>query len=147
MPIAGVTFSGTSSRITEILQHHTGLIECPDRTPQGVIAAWSGSVSAVPYGWGLCDGTHGPDLSGRFVIGSKTDSGGAVDVGDSQTGDIGADHLHAITDPNDGDKYLVDGTVTSTVSTYRFVDMWALGQTDASGPIIPYYALAYIKHL
>lgn len=36
--------------------------------PQGVIVMWSGSVSSIPDGWALCDGTNGtPDLRDRFV--------------------------------------------------------------------------------
>lgn len=46
--------------------------------PSGAIAIWSGSVASIPYGWALCDGTHGtPDLRGRFVIGA----GGSYAVG------------------------------------------------------------------
>lgn len=38
--------------------------------PTGGIIMWSGSPSAIPAGWALCDGTAGrPDLRGRFVVG------------------------------------------------------------------------------
>ncbi len=38
--------------------------------PKGVINMWSGSLSDIPYGWALCDGTNGtPDLRGRFIVG------------------------------------------------------------------------------
>lgn len=39
---------------------------------KGMITMWSGSVSAVPSGWGLCDGggtPARPDLRGRFIVG------------------------------------------------------------------------------
>lgn len=40
---------------------------------------WSGAISAIPSGWGLCDGggtPNRPDLRGRFIVGydsTKTD--------------------------------------------------------------------------
>jgi microcystin-dependent protein len=38
--------------------------------PAGTIVMWSGSVTALPKGWALCDGTNGtPNLKGRFVVG------------------------------------------------------------------------------
>ena len=40
--------------------------------PQGSIIMWSGSVSAIPDGWALCDGSNGtPDLQDNFI---KSDS-------------------------------------------------------------------------
>ena len=44
--------------------------------PTGGIIMWSGSSSAVPNGWAICDGRNGtPDLRGRFIVGmSNTDS-------------------------------------------------------------------------
>lgn len=39
--------------------------------PQGVIAMWSGLLSAIPSGWVLCDGQNGtPDLRSKFIKGS-----------------------------------------------------------------------------
>ncbi|MCU0418007.1 MAG: phage tail protein, partial [Cytophagaceae bacterium] len=38
--------------------------------PAGAIMMWSGSPTALPVGWALCDGQSGrPDLRGRFVVG------------------------------------------------------------------------------
>ena len=40
---------------------------------------WSGSASAIPSGWALCDGGSGrPDLRGKFVIGASASGGYAV---------------------------------------------------------------------
>jgi microcystin-dependent protein len=37
--------------------------------PLGVIIMWSGSLSSIPAGWALCDGTNGtPDLRDRFIL-------------------------------------------------------------------------------
>ena len=39
--------------------------------PQGVIVMWSGSITNIPSGWALCDGTNGtPDLRNRFIVGA-----------------------------------------------------------------------------
>ena len=52
--------------------------------PSGIIAMWSGAVSAIPSGWVICDGTNStPDLTDRFVIHADADSGGTRDVGDT----------------------------------------------------------------
>jgi len=41
----------------------------------GIIEMFSGFVSTIPTGYVICDGTNGtPDLSDRFVIGTKTGS-------------------------------------------------------------------------
>jgi microcystin-dependent protein len=48
---------------------------------KGVIVAWSGLVTNIPSGWGLCDGTtykaldssqlQSPDLRGKFILGAS----------------------------------------------------------------------------
>lgn len=39
--------------------------------PSGGIIIWSGSVSAIPSGYALCDGTNGtPNLKDSFVVGA-----------------------------------------------------------------------------
>ena len=50
--------------------------------PPGAIIMWSGSVSAIPQGWILCNGMNGtPNLIDRFVIHADADSGGINNVG------------------------------------------------------------------
>lgn len=53
--------------------------------PTGGIIMWSGSVSTIPTGWGLCDGQNGrPNLKGKFVVGydsSVTDYNGVGKTG------------------------------------------------------------------
>ena len=54
--------------------------------PSGGIIIWSGLLTAIPTGWGLCDGSNGtPDLRDRFVVGagssySRNETGGADSV-------------------------------------------------------------------
>lgn len=40
--------------------------------PSGLIVMWSGTLTAIPQGWQLCDGTNGtPDLRDRFIVGAS----------------------------------------------------------------------------
>ena len=54
--------------------------------PSGGIIMWSGLITSIPTGWGLCDGSNGtPDLRNRFVVGAgdqydRNDTGGADSV-------------------------------------------------------------------
>lgn len=46
----------------------------------GMILMWSGSISTIPKGWALCDGTNGtPDLRDKFIAGA----GSTYNVGDT----------------------------------------------------------------
>lgn len=74
--------------------------------PIGCIVMWSGSVSTIPSGWRLCDGTNStPDLRDRFVIGARSDSSGSattfVTGADTKTGGskdaVAVDHTHTAT--------------------------------------------------
>lgn len=52
------------------------LQEVPDtvKIPQGAIIMWSGSITAIPSGWALCDGKNNtPNLKGRFIVGYDDD--------------------------------------------------------------------------
>ena len=47
--------------------------------PAGGIIIWSGTVSNIPSGWVLCNGSNNtPDLRNKFVIGAHSDSGGSA---------------------------------------------------------------------
>lgn len=54
--------------------------------PSGGIIIWSGSSSAIPSGWYLCNGSNGtPDLRNRFVVGATSTyavgaTGGSTDA-------------------------------------------------------------------
>ena len=56
----------------------------------GMIVMWSGTVATIPAGWKLCNGVGTistgapvPNLVGRFIVGSATDSGSTYDIGDT----------------------------------------------------------------
>ncbi len=74
--------------------------------PTGLIAMWSGVTP--PTGWGLCNGSTyttstgtiiSPDLRGRFIVASGTNSAPAVgDINPNYTtGSIGGENLHTLT--------------------------------------------------
>lgn len=78
--------------------------------PVGGIIAWSGTVSAIPANWHLCDGTSGtPDLRGRFIYGAASDAGvspvkgatGGATTGSGTTSSDGS-HTHATSVSSDG---------------------------------------------
>lgn len=67
--------------------------------PAGIITMWSGSVSDIPEGWALCNGSgilsNGsriPDLRGRFIVGYDPEDSDYDDVGKT-----GGEKLHKLT--------------------------------------------------
>ena len=70
--------------------HTHEIAEIPDLpvsiVPRGLIAMWSGSISAIPSGWALCDGrtVEGittPNLSGRFIVGYQNGNSDYSSIG------------------------------------------------------------------
>ena len=64
--------------------------------PSGAIVMWSGSVSAIPSGWVLCDGNNStPNLVGKFIKGGSTagTTGGTTSHSHSHTLSAGAHTL------------------------------------------------------
>jgi hypothetical protein len=60
------------------------------QVPVGGIILWSGTATAVPQSWALCDGTGGtPDLRSKFVMGAGTVAAGT-------TGGTNAAHAHSV---------------------------------------------------
>ncbi len=52
--------------------------------PTGAIIMWSGSVSSIPVGWALCNGSSGtPDLRGRFIVGYNPNDPDYNSIGDN----------------------------------------------------------------
>lgn len=76
-----------------------------DSIPAGLIAMWSGLLSAIPTGWALCDGLNGtPDLRSKFIKGSAA----GIDPGVT-----GGSNTHTHDDHN----YTPDGTVSQPTFT------------------------------
>lgn len=66
--------------------------------PTGVILMWSGTISTIPEGWALCDGTNGtPDLRNRFIVGAGASyAEGATGGATSKTTSTDGAHTHSI---------------------------------------------------
>jgi microcystin-dependent protein len=137
--------------------------------PVGGIIMWSGSISSVPTGWALCNGSNGtPDLRDRFIVGAGNsynpgNTGGANNV----TLDLTQipSHTHPVTDPghthltantsvaiNNGGGYGAGsgsglgpiGNTTITASAFTGIGVGNTGGGQAHENRPPYYALAFI---
>ena len=109
--------------------------------PIGSILIWSGTVTFIPTGWQLCDGTNGtPDLRGRFVMGvSSGENPGAT--GGAST------HSHSGTASASSQRIWIDDNSGGT-------DYWGSPSShthpisiDAASHLPPYYKLAYIMKM
>ena len=70
---------------------------------KGIIVAWSGAITNIPSGWGLCDGTkytaldgtelQSPDLRGRFILAAGQGTGLANRI----VNDKGGAETHTLT--------------------------------------------------
>lgn len=69
--------------------------------PRGIVSMWSGTLTDIPAGWALCDGTNGtPDLTDKFIVGaggrwSPGDVGGTADA-------VVVAHTHSASASNSG---------------------------------------------
>ena len=129
--------------------------------PVGCIILWSGSASAIPDGWALCDGQpHNgratPDLRNRFIVGA----GGAYQVGDT-----GGEDKHKLTESEmpshrhsytftgadlkgswDDDNYFYNQSEEYKNKTNeKYTNYTGGGQPHENRP--PYYALCYIMRV
>lgn len=138
--------------------------------PSGCIVIWSGTASAIPEGWALCDGGNGtPDLRDRFVLGAGTAyavgaKGGAATH--TLTEQEMPSHCHTQTQSDgtnfgeqaykgtapagtwegSGDYYKINGTKQVYNHAYLISTMDA-GGGSAHNNMPPYYALCYIMKL
>jgi len=134
--------------------------------PPGTILMWSGSVSNIPQGWALCDGTNGtPDLRDRFIVGAGGGyavgaTGGAATV--TLTVEQMPSHSHGVNDPGHGHYCVGSGSYVlgSTLYAGGSGTSWMLTSVSLTGITIqntgggqahenrpPYYALCYIMKL
>lgn len=107
--------------------------------PTGAIVMWAGAIVDIPGGFVLCDGNNGtPDLRDRFLVGAGNTyavgaNGGAIQHDHTFTGD---GHTHTFP----AGAILNAGFLFSNVTQ----PSPAVGTTDNTNHLPPYYALAYI---
>ncbi len=141
--------------------------------PAGAIIMWSGTLSSIPEGWALCDGTNGtPDLMDRFIMGiSEGEDPGAtggstshnhtvnshthsVDPPRTSTSTNGS-HSHASVDVDDctivGCIRVMDdvssGNHTHSVDIGTFTSGSTDPGTNSSAHLPPYFELAFLMKL
>ena len=140
----------------------------------GTIALWSGSVSNIPAGWQLCDGTNGsPDLRDKFVIGAGNSYNVGVTGGSKDA--VVVEHDHDINDSGHTHRPLsssnnsttvmsvevaLDGTTekycaaigsgatvnnaSNTTEEDTGISIQNEGSTGVNANLPPYYSLCYI---
>ena len=114
----------------------------PTTFKAGMIILWSGSVSAIPYGWRLCDGSEGtPDLRDKFIIGAGSTYNPA-DTGGNIT------HTHTATQPahTHGQPPGLGTQAGINISTTLTTAQPAI-TVQSTNHLPPYFALAYIMKL
>ena len=165
-PLAPTASAGTST--TQIASTAFVATAVAAAIPSGGIIIWSGSASAIPTGWVLCNGSNStPDLRDKFVIGAG--SSYAVGATGGSANAITVAHTHTatstVTDPGHAHTYLknsqgqyvgtgvlntdvwnnqpaTSSTASTGISVATTVASAGASGTDANLP--PYYALCYI---
>ena len=143
----------TGDKVQQILEKADNL---PINDPaagftKGMILMWSGSITAVPDGWALCNGQNGtPNLMDKFVVGAgssytigSTGGSATVSLTEAQlashghTGNItlseGGAHSHSIT--VDGDNMTGSFNNGSSYSRMCFPDGGDVGTNDSGSRI------------
>ncbi len=163
-PLAPTAASGTST--TQIASTAFVSAAVAAAFPSGGIIIWSGSASAIPTGWVLCNGSNStPDLRDRFVVGAGStyavgDTGGSANA-------IVVSHTHTatstVTDPGHNHTYTRYDTLTgvgganplwantstqNTGTAYTGITVSttnaSTGSSGTNANLPPYYALCYI---
>jgi microcystin-dependent protein len=128
--------------------------------PRGVIVAWNNTIT--PVGWAICDGTNEtPDLRGRFVLGSTTNTLAAKPLANGLSKrtlgeNIGGEETHILTIPeipSHNHAYsqvgFPSGGIPANGNDFRFIN----GTTSNTGGDMPhnnmppFYVLVYIMKL
>ena len=114
---------------------------------------WSGSTSAIPSGWALCDGQNStPDLRNKFIVGASAGTGDTsypgVSVGATggQADAVVVSHSHTIRtgQDEDSDQGVVEFVDNASGVTNRSGMVNSEGVSGTNKNLPPYYALAYI---
>ena len=94
------------STLAALVADTNGNINTTAALPVGAIIMWGGSLSILPNGWGLCNGSvygigniQSPDLTGRFVVGAGQGRSGSDFTTQYGVGDMGGEEFHQLTIP------------------------------------------------
>ena len=134
--------------------------------PSGGIIIWSGSSSAIPSGWYLCNGSNStPDLRNRFIVGAGSTYGVGATGGSADA--ITVSHTHSVSDSghnhglqklgsaqagtdNGGAPisaatgYSTSRNLSPTENANTGISINSTGDSGTNANLPPYYALCYI---
>jgi microcystin-dependent protein len=115
--------------------------------PSGGIIMWSGSATAIPSGWTLCNGANGaPDLRNRFILGAgSTYAVGAV--GGEETHKLTIDEMPSHSHSHLTGEACYGGYSSAGSSNAGYVPSTSVGGGQAHNNMPPYYALCFIMKL
>lgn len=100
------------------LSYVDNAIDNIEGVPAGVILMWSGSVSSIPAGWHLCNGSNGtPNLTDRFVYGAASD--GEVNTTGGSANAVAVSHSHSGSAASAGSHSHSGSTNTTGNHTHR----------------------------
>jgi len=108
----------------------------------GIIILWYGSITNIPLGWQVCNGTNGtPDLKNKFLVGAGDDydvddSGGRLRYAHDFTG---SGHLHVM----QGGAIVQGGFATQDKTDFRGI----AGTTYYVDTSPPFYSLVWIQKM
>ncbi len=139
LEVAGqVKITGGSPGIGKVLTSDaSGLATWQSPFPPGIIVMWAGTISTIPAGWALCDGTSGtPNLSDKFILGVSSSSEDPGATGGAHSYNLTASqlpsHTHTFTTSTGGSHSHTFTTNSSGAHTHSF--FWdASAKNDCSG--------------
>jgi len=108
--LTGTPTAPTASVGTNTTQLATTAFVLANAIPSGLISMWSGTITSIPSGWVLCNGSNStPDLRNRFIIGAHSDTAGVAystvtgsnttSGGTKDAGVVSHTHTATVTDP------------------------------------------------
>ena len=139
----------------------TGAVSGYGTIPIGGIITWSGSASAIPDGWALCNGQtvngrYAPDLRDRFIVGAGSqysvgNTGGAKEVSLTENQIPSHNHGYSFKGADldlswKNHNYFFDRSEHYSGNyQMKYTDYTGGGQAHENRP--PYYALCYIMRV
>ena len=123
LTVNSIADASSASNYNFLVQENNSLVKQVNAAPipQGGIIMWSGTISNIPSGWSLCNGSNGtPDLRNKFVVGAHSDLSGEAktNIQGGQYTKTGGDISHNHGGDTD-DHTLTTSQIPSHTHTYK----------------------------